>query len=267
MRKCEKMKKDLTDFLSSELDAERSRALKKHLKACPACAAAFEEMKKIMEGAESFQEEVTQVMESVDWEALPHKMADSIFRKEIRLPRESNILKFWKSIFLPRGIPVYAGIVAGIIIGSLATFLVLKPNVLMRPKGEKIFASADFIEKVELQMAKRETLDYLDKSQYLILDFIQSPSENVRLGQNVFAIQKARDLLSKKKYINQQLNKFQMAKAKEICDQIEVLFLELSQISEELTAEEIAKIQDFVKQKQLLLKIKLVQKELEESEV
>jgi len=261
------MKKDFTAFLSGELGAGRERELKEHLETCPSCSRAFEEIKKIIEGTGSFQEEVSRVMESIDWDRLPNQIADHIFKKEALLPQESRISKFLKSFFLPRWKPVFAGVLAGIIIGSLATFLVLKPRHFMRAKGEKIYASADFIEKVELQMARRETLDYLEKSQYLILDFIQSPSDKVKLGQNIFAAQRTRDLLSKKKYINLQLDKFQMAKAKEICDQIELLFLELSQISEELTAEEIAKIQELVKNKQLLWKIKLVRKELEESEV
>jgi hypothetical protein len=59
----------------------------------------------------------------------------------------------------------------------------------------------------------------------------------------------------------------QLARAREVCNQIEFLFLELSQISDELTAEETARIKDFVEQKQLLLKIKLLKKELQEREV
>ncbi len=58
-----------------------------------------------------------------------------------------------------------------------------------------------------------------------------------------------------------------MAKAKAICDQIELLFYELSRISEELSIEQIEGIQRLIDEKQLLLKIKLLKKELEESEV
>ena len=54
-----------------------------------------------------------------------------------------------------------------------------------------------------------------------------------------------------------------MAKAKAICDQIEMLFLELSQISDELPAAELHRIRGFVEERQLLLKINLVKKELQ----
>jgi DNA polymerase/3'-5' exonuclease PolX len=75
--------------------------------------------------------------------------------------------------------------------------------------------------------------------------------------------ERARELLQKKKYLNAQLDRFQMAKAKAICDQIEALFLELSQINEELSAAELGRIRGVVQERQLLLKINLVKKELQ----
>jgi len=58
-----------------------------------------------------------------------------------------------------------------------------------------------------------------------------------------------------------------MAKAKAICDQIELLFYELTQISVDLSTEEIKKIQRMIGEKQILLKIKLLKRELKQSEV
>ncbi|MGB8953120.1 MAG: zf-HC2 domain-containing protein [Candidatus Aminicenantales bacterium] len=260
------MKKDLPAFLCGELEAADEKRLREHLQECPACTKELEEIKTILEGAESFQGRVSRVMATINWDGLSRQITDAVFQKKMPLSRDSKISRFWKSLFLPKWKPVYAGVVAGLVIGSLATLWLLKPDIFIRSKGERIFASKDFIEKVEFQLARRETLDYLERSQYLILDFIQSSSDEVPSGQNIFASQEARDLLSRKKYITQQLNRFEMAKAKEICDQIEILFLELSRISEELTAEEIARIQSLVQKKQLLLKIKLMKKELEERE-
>ena len=58
-----------------------------------------------------------------------------------------------------------------------------------------------------------------------------------------------------------------MAKAKEICDQIEMLFYELAQVSEGLTPAQCRGIQNMIEEKNILLKIKLLKKELQESEV
>jgi hypothetical protein len=128
--------------------------------------------------------------------------------------------------------------------------------------------SQEFLDRVDLEMARRETLDYLDKSQYLLLDFVRySPEGETELWKDEFAVNQARDLLSKKKYINPQLRKLRMAKAKAICDQIEFLFYELTQVKDDLTKEDLERIQRLIEEKQLLLKINLLKKELRESEV
>lgn len=124
----------------------------------------------------------------------------------------------------------------------------------------------DFLDRVEMEMARKETLDYLEKSQYLILDIVRS-AEPSGFETSRFNSERAKDLLSKKKYINQQLDRFEMVKAKEICDQIEMLFYELSLIREDLPEEELKRIQSFIRDRQILLKIKLLKEELQESEV
>ncbi|MGZ5496868.1 MAG: hypothetical protein ACXWFO_08955, partial [Candidatus Aminicenantales bacterium] len=123
-------------------------------------------------------------------------------------------------------------------------------------------ASVEFLDRAELEMARRNTLDYLEKSQYVLLDVFESADEGPVVPAAV-RWERARDLLQKKKYLNAQLERFQMSKAKAICDQIEMLFLELSQIDEELPAAEMGRIREYVEGRQLLLKINLVKKELQ----
>jgi hypothetical protein len=163
---------------------------------------------------------------------------------------------------------VYAALLVGIFLGTILTFLVLRQPISDTSSREGFFVTPEFLDRVEVEMARRETLDYLEKSQYVLLDFVQaSPGKSAEMWRQNLASQRAKDLLIKKKYINPQLEKFRMAKAKEICDQIELLFFELTQISEQLSEDEMMKIQNFIEDKQLLLKIKLLKRELEESEV
>jgi hypothetical protein len=124
------------------------------------------------------------------------------------------------------------------------------------------YASGEFLDRAELEMARRNTLDYLEKSQYMLLDVFESADEGPVVPAAVRA-ERARDLLQRKKYLNAQLGSFQMSKAKAICDQIEMLFLELSQIDDDLPAAELGRIRGFVEERQLLLKINLVKKELQ----
>jgi len=267
MSDCQKIQGCLAAFLDGELNGNDEVHMKKHLDDCPECRRSLEDMRRILDGADAVREDIQKVMDTVDWDALPRQIAESAFAGKGRAPRVSRASSFWQALVQPRFRPVYAGLLAGIVVGAVGMFFALKPQIFRPAAGPKYSASSDFIDRVELQLAKRETLDYLDKSQYLILDFIQSPPGRARLSQKDLSPQRARDMLSKKRYINQQLDKMQLARAREVCNQIEFLFLELSQISDELTAEEAARIKDFVEQKQLLLKIELLKKELQESEV
>ena len=265
---CKKFKKDFVAFLYGELKKSERELLKVHLDTCPNCKRELEELKEVRKGADVFQEDIERAMASVDWETLPLQITENVFKEEVHAPRESWVEKVSSLLFQPRLRPVYAALLIGIVLGSLVTLMVFRTPIFIETKAGEFFAPPDFLEKVELEMARRETLDYLDKSQYLILDFIQTPSEkSAELWQSEFTSQRARDLLAKKKYINPQLDKFQMAKAKAICDQIEFLFYELAQISVELSAEEIRKIQKMIKERQILLKISILKKELELSEV
>ena len=196
------------------------------------------------------------------------KIADEALKQD-PVSDSLRLKKTWFSLLVqPKWRPVYAGLLFGIIIGSLTTFLVLRSPDLQVTRSPELIFTDDFLEKAELEIARRETLEYLEKSQYLLLDFIQAPSGiSGEMWGDEFALEKARDLLSKKKFIDPQLDKFRMAKAKQICDQIEYLFYELTQISENLPPEDLRRIQDLIQERQLMLKIKLVKKELKNSEV
>jgi len=267
MKECKKINKDLVAFLYGELEDERQKFVSSHLKECSTCQREMEKLKEVHEGADSLNEDIKAVMASVNWETLPAQITDTVFGKEAQEPKESWLANIPRILFQPKLRPVYAALLIGVFLGALFTYVLVRSPLQRQAKSELFSYPPGFLERVELEMARRETLDYLKKSQYLILDFVQTSSEKeASTWQREFASQKVKDLLSKKKYINQQLDKFKMAKAKEICDQIEFLFYELAQISDEIPAWRLEEIYNFIEDKQLLLKIKLLERELKQSE-
>jgi hypothetical protein len=257
MKKCPMKKSDWQAYLLGDPEEGRSATVAEHLEKCPECRKEVEELRKVMDGAGAVKGEIREALRSVDWDALPDRIADYVYD---RAPRPKRAPQFW--FLQPRLRPVLAGLAMGLILGSLGMYLLLRntPSSPVRDRG--FFASGEFLDRVELEMARRETVDYLEKSQYVLLDMFGTPGAPEATRTAVNAAQ-AKKLLSKKKYLNAQLEKFQMAKAKAICDQIETLFLELAQISDELPEAELAKIQKFVQDRQLLLKINLVKQELQ----
>ena len=268
MMECKKIRKNLVAFMYGELEEKERIHLASHLDSCPQCKSELERLRVAVNGANSLKVDIEETMASVDWEGLPSQIADHVFKEKAELPRESWFTRFARLLIQPKLRPVYAGVLLGVLIGALTTYMIIRVPHPGETGTAELFAPQDFLERVELQMARRETLNYLEKSQYLLLDFVEYPSEKkAEFWRSEFTSQSARELLAKKKYINRQLSKFKMAKAKAICDMIELLFYELIRTSEELSAEQIEEIQRLIGEKQLLLKIKLLKKEMEESEV
>jgi len=268
MKDCKKIGKNMVAFLSGELEESEKDRLVSHIESCSACRNEIEQFKKIYKGADVLNEDIEEAMAAIDWESLPARIADKVAENEVPIVLKSRRTGFWQVLVQPRFKSVYAGVLLGVVVGSLFTFLIFRSQPFRSPENGRIVVPKGFYDMMELEMARRETIDYLDKSEYLLLDFVQSsPEKSAEFWRSDLASQRARDLLSKKTYIDQQLDKIQLAKAKAICDQIELLFFELMQISQELSAEELRRIQNLIEEKQLLLKIKLVKKELEKSEV
>lgn len=266
--KCKKINRDLVAFLYGELDKNTRAKIRSHLDICPYCQGELRALKEFIRTADSLNEDFEEAMTSVDWNTLPDQIGQAAFGDEAGLSRRVPRRTFWNILVQSRLRPVYAALLVGLVLGSLATLIVTRPLLVRKFRGESFLVSQEFLDRVELEMARRDTLDYLEKSQYILLDFVQaSPEKTTPSWRRALVSQAANDLLAKKRYINPQLDKFHMAKAKEICDQIEFLFFELTQISDQLSAKELRNIQDLIENNQLLLKIKLLKEDLEESEV
>ena len=266
MKECPKIQKELIAFIYDELEKDKQELLQNHIESCASCQQEIDRLNEVKIGADSFQIDIDKVMFSVDWDSLPAQVTNKVLEKEIKESQEFWLSRFIGAIFKPTLKPVYASLVVGILLGSVLTMVVMRTLVQKVEQKAQILMPQDYIERVELEMARRETLDYLNKSQYLILDFVQASSEEDQtLWQRKFASQRAKDLLTKKKYINRQLDTFQMVKAKEICNQVEFLFFELAQMTDQAPAWRLKEILDLIEDKQLLLKIKIIKKELEKS--
>ena len=268
MKDCKKTKRNLVAYLYGELDDTGKKHVEKHLESCQECKDELLRLKEIFEVADSLKADMNEALVSVDWENLPIQITDRVFDNEPVRDRQHRRDGLWPFLFQPKFRLAYAGLLLGIMVGAVVTLLIFRSSSLQIAETGRIIVPRGFYDKMELEMARRDTIDYLDKSEYLLLDFAQSSAEkSVEFWRSDYASQRAVDLLSKKKYIDSQLDKIKLAKAKAICDQIELLFFELMQISEELSPEDLRRIQRLIEERQILLKIKLVRKELQKSEV
>jgi len=265
MNKCRGKKPDLLAYVGGEMSDRDREDIRRHIEACPACADEVRELERLLEGADSLGREMRQVLAGIDWDAQAEKVVSAVWDRGPRPLGKPRGVRPWLPA-LPFG-PVLAGLLIGILVGAAAMFFVLRDGTLRKTPAEAFFASGEFLSRVDQEIARRETLDYLEKSQYVLLELAQTQTESGECRLSEAATLKTRELLSKKKYLNPQLEKARMAKAKAICDQIEILFYELAQISESLTPAQCRGIQNLIEERNILLKIKLLKKELQESEV
>ena len=216
------------------------------------------EIELLLKETEAVRSEIRDVMASMDWEGLPATIAARAAAPSGRRKPALSAVRPWGWLPALGMRPALAGLV----VGAAAMYLALGAPGRRAGGAGGYYASAEFLDRAELEMARRNTLDYLEKSQYVLLDVFES-AEGGPAGPSAVRADRARDLLQRKKYLNAQLERFQMAKAKAICDQIEALFLELAQIGDDLPPAELRRRQGFVEERQILLKINLVKKELQ----
>jgi hypothetical protein len=246
----------------SQLDLEN---IKRQIEASTDFAAEFKALGKVVESVDAVGREMQSILAGIDWNVQAEKITASVWDAQPAPRKERKRAWGWTAGLRLK--PVLAGLLIGIVMGGAGMFVAYKGGFFEKPKVETLFASREFLDRVDQEMARRETLDYLDKSQYVLLELAQSQSGSGDCRLSDAAARETRELLAKKKYLNPQLEKVRMAKAKDICDQIEMLFYELAQVSEGLTPAQCRGIQEMVEEKNILLKIKLLKKELQESEV
>ncbi|HOP61552.1 MAG TPA: hypothetical protein PKZ60_09125 [Candidatus Saccharicenans sp.] len=264
MKNCRYYRQDWLAYLLGELDSNRQKMMAEHLARCQRCQKELNEIKDVIGRTEDWRSELGKTMADIDWDRLQVAITDNVFRQKESQSAAGTAAplkhRHWQ--------PALAGLVAGLLLGMFFSYLLLRPERWPESTSRgnsKVNLPAGFVQRVDLALAQRETLDYLERSQYLLLELLQakSPDEvSALLTQD--RIQK---LLTEKKYLNNQLEEVKLAKAKMLCDQIEMLFLELIQLSPEMSETELSSLREIIENRQLLLKINLVKKELQTSEV
>ena len=260
MKTCRGFDDDLAAALAGDPGADER--LETHAEACPRCRTEIGAYRRLLAETKAAADEARMVARTVDWDALAVRTTERAFAAAAGEERRAARRGFPAAGLAWR--PVFAGLLAGLAVGAAAMYLVLRAPGPGRSEArvEAFHASPEFLENAEHEIARRATLDYLKQSQFILLDFVESGDSGTG-GRPVLDARRARDLLAKKRYLNAQLETSRMSQAKAICDQIELLFLELAGLNEELPAAELDRVRRLIGEHGLLLKIALVRKELE----
>ena len=256
MRKCRKIRKLLILFYLEELPNKKINFVKNHLKECEDCSKEYKNLKILFENLEENKKEINEIVDSINWDNIPSIIMRRI-EEEIIHDRSAYYLKIMKLN------PILTAVISLIIIAGIAILILFQSWSKKHFAKNEFFISSSSFENIEYSVAKRETIEYLKQSQLLLTDLMKlSSPEEIDPGTIDFNSKKARDLLIQKKYFNEKLDSLSLMKARRICNQIEFLFYDVIQLKEQPDFEYIKKIQQIIEKEQLLIRIRLIEKEL-----
>ncbi len=236
MKKCKKIKRNILNALLENRDIEKS--IEEHLKGCEECKEFYNELQRIGSVSEIVKERIGLEMENVDWSGVERKIINKIKEES---EKSLKIVPFSHSLLLRYLIP-------GIAILAIFSIFIYKIQISKEQKFD--YNPELMVERIEKVSARDEVLNYFEDSAFLLT----SLREKGRIDEPY--IEKSRELVLKKRFINQHLQEF--PNAKQIASKLDFIFMESQMDSEK---GEIFKIID---KENLLLKIKLIREELKE---
>ncbi len=258
---CAFSRRYLIPFYLGEADSKVAEKMKEHLLACSQCQQDLIILKKMTRANQEIRQELEQETARVDWEELTWKIQQKAKASmPIMSPERPGLIK----LLFQKGQVVAAGVAIGIILGLVISFLLFHPWLKPDKEGSLYQFSASFLEMVDEEMARQSVLDYLEKSRLILLSLRQSAEEPSSIFLGELPQERVRELLRQKKYFSSRLESFRLAKARAILEEIDALLLELALGQENAPKEETKRIAQLIEERRLLLKINLLQQELEE---
>jgi hypothetical protein len=260
MSKDKNIKKNLIHAVSSEVEIQNRSGKTAGKSSSSEYDRVLADFKKIQDCLHQIKLEIDSKVAITDWDRNTAGIMQNV-RSQIKSAESKRY--FILSLTLN---PAYRVATAAVFLLAIS-YLVFFSPINNEPRGEKIFISAQSIEQIEKSLAKNETAEYLRQSDIVIASVANmsaSGSNSEAINQNV---KQAKSLLMKKKYINRNLNDYELSKAQSICDQVEFILYDIVQLRETNDINSIQNVKDLIQDKNILLKIKLVQYELSDKEV
>lgn len=270
--KCKDIKPLLADFASGQLLPAVSRHLEEHLPTCQNCREEYALIQQLNRETRRLDEECNSVMASIDWKETARTITGNIPFDEA--PRQSKKSWFdfdWSRISFSwkLAVPAMAGIfLLGIWLGYL--FFHVTPANPPGPITPVLSTSRLSLDRLEKTLARKEVASYFDQTQLVLTDLMkQCRTDGSFSLQNQVDMRRVRTLLEKSRYFKENLDNPQLMSSKPLLKKIEWLLYEIlmTDIEKDISCKKLQQLQDYIKQERLLLKIRLVGKDLQLNEV
>ncbi len=273
--RCKDINPLLVDYAPGQLLPAVTRRIEDHLSTCQNCREEYTFIQQLDRETLRLDEECNAVMASIDWEEIAQTITGNIPFKEAHRDSKHPWFDFnWSriSISWKWAVPAMAGVfLLGIWLGYL--FFHAAPTTPTGTAGSftpGLSSQNSSLDRLEITLARKEVASYFDQTQVVLTDLMKQCSTDGSFSmQNQVDMRRVRALLGKSRYFRENLDNPRLLSSKPLLKKIEWLLYEILVIGidEDTSCQELQQLQDYIKQERLLLKIRLVGKELTLSEV
>jgi Putative zinc-finger len=279
---CRTIRQSLVLFADGELEPAVRLEIQEHLDGCADCRAEYEGVARVRGWLQD--PELFAPVEDADWQQLPDRVkrqaagagqqveADKDQAASGRVVRPD----VWAST--PRARRLIPS--PGWALGTAASFLLACGLVwfVMRqapppapvatvvpaaPSAPTAPGNAAFLGKMQAVYAKEQTLHYLSECEDLLLNLLHADQNCPTAGLDVsLEVDKARDLLQRKRRLDPELQMPEIARARGLCDELENFLVSVSTSEKCETPDRLRSFERSVTRQRLLLRINVLQAEL-----
>lgn len=252
MDACREIRPWLEWLAAGEMDAERGEAVSAHLSSCPSCRRELESWRALLAAASAPDAGLDAEMRAIDWEALTRRIAaGAVAGSERRHAARRRVLSL---------VPLAA---AAAVLAAVGVALFLRPQ----PRGGALPGSAGepaaVAARLQAGLAREEVVGYLQQSQMMLTDLLNDCSSNEMASWEVQLYSRtAKELLLKKKYVQQSLPAAEWLKVSPVSERIDWLNYEILQLEDRQNCGQVQRLQRVLEAEKLLLKIRLLEKDL-----
>ncbi len=278
MKPCDAFSELLIDLSCGLLDETQAAECRRHIAGCAACGAEWSRLSRLMSALTP--EAVFPREPEVDWNRFARRtVARAIEAKPGLLARLSTLMPRWNLSVAP----AWAAAAALLVVVSAAVLLMDRspagPEVAHGPAvpartgqatagdDDSVFMSEPSIDHLTVNLARENTARYLTETRSMLVTLLDVNIHCEKGKVDVTAERaKATELLRRQRLIAAELHRLPLARAKDVCGDLERLLLEISSLGDCTRDDEIQTLRDVVNKRQILVRMELLSQELARQE-
>jgi hypothetical protein len=255
MSDCKSIQELLVLYSENELDSAQRAAVDRHLPGCPGCREELESIGHVRELLDD--PELFGPKPDYAWQMLPSSLAarvkDAPAAGQVFPVRQSSLA--W-SLAMAATFVLSVGLVWLSHLKTPAPQPVAVHDVAA-PGNDA------FLKRIQTAYAREETSRYLVECQDLLLNVVRAEQNCMGDRYDVsLEVERARELLRRKRLLDRELDAPEVARARDLCNDLESFLVHLSTAQQCETSIGLQHMESFIERQQLLLRINVLQSEL-----